>query len=657
MTKTIFRLSAAALAIAATTAPATAQTLAEDAKAFGTREYVLSADLAPDGSKLMLLTGEADTRIVAKSFPMDGSDPTVFLFSEGTEDTIDWCRFSDAEMLVCASSGSEEWQDTRLGWSRLLAVSADGKSAPQPLGDRTRSTQRGFRQSDGQVLDFLPGENSILMARQYVADRKRTGSRLGVSKEGLAIERINLSNMKSDPIENADEEAAFFLSDGEGHVRIRRVDEMRYDNLTGRSTYFYRKKGEKKWEPLTTTTNEDGFFPIAIVDREDAVYGLQRTGGRDALYKMALDGSGTTTLVARHERNDIDGVVRLGRGLPIIGYSYADTASRVKYFEPAMLNLQDQLQKALPDTPLVSFHAASADGSKLLLSAESDRDAGHLYLLDRDTLQMEKITPVRPLLVDRQLAEQKPVSLKARDGAAIPSYLTLPPGKEATNLPLVVLPHGGPAARDVWGFDWLAQFLAARGYAVVQPNFRGSSGYGEEWQNENGFRNWRQAVADIEDSARSLIADGAVDADRVAIAGWSYGGYAALLGAAESPDLYKATIAIAPVTSLDALIDEAQYFTNEQMVKTMIGSGDHLRTGSPVRRAADIQAPVLLVHGDRDTTVLVDHSLEMRDKLSGAGKQVKLLRYEDLDHGLEGSDARTEMLTEIGALLDRTIGS
>jgi dipeptidyl aminopeptidase/acylaminoacyl peptidase len=220
----------------------------------------------------------------------------------------------------------------------------------------------------------------------------------------------------------------------------------------------------------------------------------------------------------------------------------------------------------------------------------------------------------------------------------------------------VILPHGGPSARDFWGFDWLSQFLAARGYAVLQPEYRGSAGFGDAWLNENGFRNWRTSIGDIAASAKWLAAEGIADPQRMAIFGWSYGGYAALQSAATEPSLYKAVIAVAPVTDLALLKEEARNFTNGQIVEDEIGSGPHVADGSPVRHAADIAAPVLLVHGDLDSNVNFEQSQKMESALKDAGKQCELIRFKGLDHQLNDSDARAEMLTRAGELLERTIG-
>jgi dipeptidyl aminopeptidase/acylaminoacyl peptidase len=259
---------------------------------------------------------------------------------------------------------------------------------------------------------------------------------------------------------------------------------------------------------------------------------------------------------------DIDDVVRSGDGQRVIGYTYAEDYRHTVYFDPEYKALSSALSNALPNHPDVTFVNASADGAKVLLFAGSDRDPGRYYLFNKTTKSLGQLMAVRPNLEGRTLAQVKPISYSAADGTVVPAYLTLPPGKDAKNLPAIVMPHGGPSARDEWGFDWLPQFLAARGYAVIQPQYRGSGGFGDAWMAQNGFKGWRTSIGDISAAARYLAKQGIADPSRIAIVGWSYGGYAALQSAATEPSLYRAVVAIAPVSDLALLKTEAQNYTS-----------------------------------------------------------------------------------------------
>ncbi|MES2135597.1 MAG: hypothetical protein V4502_00880 [Pseudomonadota bacterium] len=193
-----------------------------------------------------------------------------------------------------------------------------------------------------------------------------------------------------------------------------------------------------------------------------------------ALYTIKLDGSGAERLIAAIPRVDIDDVVRFGDGQKVIGYTYSEDRTQRVYFDPEFDSLANALSRALPKSPIVEFVDSSHDGRRLLIFAGSDTDPGRYYLFDRDKKTLTPAMIERPELEGRTLATVKSIKIPGSGGASIPAYLTLPPGKEARGLPAVVLPHGGPSARDYWGFDWLPQFLAARGYAVLQPEYRGS---------------------------------------------------------------------------------------------------------------------------------------------------------------------------------------
>jgi dipeptidyl aminopeptidase/acylaminoacyl peptidase len=496
----------------------------------------------------------------------------------------------------------------------------------------------------------------VLMERTYMPEAYKMNTRLVRDKQGLGVDRIELPSLKSSTVESAKDGASAFMSDGRGNVRMMTTAETAAAGsvLSGKFKYHFRPSGSKDWQVLGEydASSETGITPRAIDADSDSAYVLKPLNGRDALYRMKLDGSGAETLIAQDQAVDIDDVVRFGHGQRVIGYTYATEQRHTIYFDPEFKKLSESLGKALPNQPLVYFAGSSADGNKLLLFAGGDTIPGGYYLFDRKTRSLNELALARPELEGKPLAAVRPISYSAADGTQIPAYLTLPPGKEAKGLPAVVLPHGGPSARDEWGFDWLAQFLAARGYAVIQPNYRGSAGYGEAFQNDNGFKNWQQAIGDINAAARYLASSGVADPKRVAIVGWSYGGYAALQSVVVDPGLYKSAVAIAPVTDLTLFKQDSRNFGKSMLVREYIGSGENVVAGSPLRQAEKIKVPVLLVHGDLDSNVSISHS----DKMASALPQAEFIRFKGLDHYLNDSAARVEMLTKMGELLDRTIG-
>jgi dipeptidyl aminopeptidase/acylaminoacyl peptidase len=263
---------------------------------------------------------------------------------------------------------------------------------------------------------------------------------------------------------------------------------------------------------------------------------------------------------------------------------------------------------------------------------------------------------VRSALEGIKLAKVKPITYPAADGTAVPGYLTLPPGIDSPKgLPAIVLPHGGPSARDEWGFDWLAQYYASRGYAVLQPNFRGSAGYGDAWLKENGFKSWRTAIGDVLDAGHWLVAQGIADPAKLCVLGWSYGGYAALQSAVVEPGFFKAVVAIAPVTDLEELKEEWHHWSNFYLTRVEIGDGPHVREGSPARNADKIKVPVLMFQGTLDRNVSVKQSRLMDARLENTGVKHELVLFEGLDHYLEDSNARAEMLRKSNEFMQAAI--
>ncbi|HEU5285054.1 MAG TPA: S9 family peptidase, partial [Sphingomicrobium sp.] len=630
-----------------------------DAAAFGARESVDAVDLSPDGSKVLYLTPGPSRNTFAVIGDLSTGQFQKVVGSDGEPESLRWCNFASMKRMVCRFTGlAESTGIDLLSFSRLIALDADG-SNPKLLGQVGSFYDEHVRIYDGRIIDWLiDSDGVVLMNRLYMPEETKIQSLVKQTKKGFGVDKIDVTTLRRQPVEGP-REAADYVTDGRGSVRLMSILDTRHSGmLTGELKYSYRTKSSRDWKPLHTVRNiqDPDFVPLAIDADSDSLYVLKKRGGRYALHALRLDGSMAETLVAEHPRVDIDDVVRFGDGQRVIGYTYADEKRATVYFDPEFKMLAASLSKVLPNLPLVYFVDSSRDGRKLLIFAGSDTDPGRYYIFDRDKKTLTEGMHARPELSGRTLAAVKAVTIPASDGAQIPAYLTLPPGKDPKGLPAIVLPHGGPSARDEWGFDWLPQFLAGRGYAVLQPNYRGSAGYGDSWLKENGFRSWRTSIGDISASARWLSSQGIADPQKLAIVGWSYGGYAALQSAATDPALYKAVVAVAPVTDLALLKEDTRNTVVEELVNRFVGSGPHVAEGSPLRNPGAINAPVLLVHGDKDSNVRVWHSQKMHDALRGAGRQSELLKFKDLDHQLEDPAARTQMLTRIGDLLQRTIG-
>lgn len=627
------------------------------AAAFGAREAVQDISLSPDGTHVAyVVPSQGRGSAVLVSDIVNGGDAKTVMSTQEQGARIAGCSWSAVERIVCTITVVSDTGAQRLLFTRLIAVNRDGTQLKM-VSSRESQTALGLMQNGGTIIDWTGGKGDgwALITRAFVPEYS-TGTRLAQTKEGLGVDRINTLTLQREHVEQPRATAVEYIADGAGHVRIMGT-RGEGSNGYARDTisYSYRRKGEKGWTKLSDVTLtgvlENGFNPYAVDAASDAVYGFERIKGTRALVRVALDGSNKREILFSRPDVDAAGLVQVGRQHRVVGVSYVTDRREVKLFDPVLQQTLASLGKALPKSPILSVVDASADENRLLIFAGSDVDAGQYYVFDRKTRELNAVLPVRPQLDGVALSPVKAITYKAADGTTIPGYLTLPPSGAAKNLPAIVLPHGGPGARDEWGFDWLAQYFAHQGYAVLQPNFRGSTGYGDAWFQKNGFQSWRTAVGDVNDAGRYLLSSGIAAPGKLGVVGWSYGGYAALQSSVLDPDLFKAIVAIAPVTDLNMVREEARFYSNFPQVSAMIGNGAHVREGSPLQNAAQIKAPVLLIHGDKDDNVGVSESRAMAGKLRGAGKKVDYVEFAGLNHQLDDAAARTELLSKSDAFL------
>jgi len=328
----------------------------------------------------------------------------------------------------------------------------------------------------------------------------------------------------------------------------------------------------------------------------------------------------------------------------------------VTYVDSELRDLQVALGEAFGGQR-INLVSWSRDRQKFIVRAEGAGNPGSYFLFDRQRGSADQLADTYPNIPRENVATPQVISYTARDGLEIPAILTLPPGGEVDNLALVVLPHGGPEAHDTVNFNWMAQFIASRGYAVLQPNFRGSSGYGAAFF-EAGHGKWgREMQWDISDGVLDLIDQGVVDPDRVCIVGFSYGGYAALAGATFTPELYRCVVAGAPISDIPQMMawdrERSSYYSWGLRYWQDIIGDDYtlLREISPALHAENVRAPVLLFHGTDDTVVAFEQSLIMQRALSAAGKDVELVTLDGDDHWLSTGPTRIQMLTELERFL------
>jgi dipeptidyl aminopeptidase/acylaminoacyl peptidase len=393
---------------------------------------------------------------------------------------------------------------------------------------------------------------------------------------------------------------------------------------------------------------------IPAASEKSLVMTNQKTG-RFGLYEFDWSSGEIGKVVYENPAVDIDDFTLTEDGREVEAVFYTDDRPQVEWFDPTLKEIQREIDEALPGR-MNLIVSASQDRRKVIVRTLTPADPGAYFLYDRPQEQMSRLATPYEALKGRKLSAVTAVRYKARDGLEIPAYLTLPEGREPRNLPLIILPHGGPYARDRLGFDWWAQFLANRGYAILQPNFRGSSGYGKEFL-EKGFGQWGRAMQDdLTDGVQWLAREGMVDAKRVCIAGGSYGGYAALMGAILTPEQYRCAISWAGVTDLDQMLqyDKMQsYSISFRRWRDRVHGEDRqdLDRFSPLKLAGRIGIPVLAMHGTEDDNVPIHQGRAFSKAARKAGKNVEYLEFEGAGHQIEKSADRIRFLTAIEAFL------
>jgi dipeptidyl aminopeptidase/acylaminoacyl peptidase len=349
-----------------------------------------------------------------------------------------------------------------------------------------------------------------------------------------------------------------------------------------------------------------------------------------------------------------------GRRLVLVRY----VDHYIKYFYPnpddPIASVHKRLRATFPEDD-VSITSATQDDRLVVAHLSGDREPGRFIVVDTRAMRATHSLAARRWLDPKDLAEMTPIQLKVRDGTPIDGYLSLPPTGPQKNLPLVVLVHGGPAVQDVWGFDPEVQILATHGYAVLQVNFRGSSGFGRDFEAASAQRWGLEMQDDVTDATRWAIAEGIADPARVCIYGGSYGAYAALTGVYREPNQYRCAIGYAGVydlTLFDTRGDVPRRWFGRTFVAKEIGTDEaDLRARSPVNHADEIKAAVLLIHGGLDQRAPLEHAKRMRAALKRAGNEPEWLYEADEGHGFFGEKNRLAVYERILDFLDRHIGS
>lgn len=467
-----------------------------------------------------------------------------------------------------------------------------------------------------------------------------------------SVKRVDLATGDAKLVEHARDDVWDWYADEHGVVRAG----IAYDG--NRWTVWYRDRPEEKLRAVR------GKFPKdddSTVDRfifrggNSWIVTNERTG-RFGLYKYDLNTGTLGAPLFENSKVDLDDVLYDAVTGEVSAVSYNDERPRIEWLKPDMKTLQARLDQALPGKVNVTTDWSQYEQRVLVWSGGAS-DPGRYFLLDRNKSEMHAVVDPYPAIDPDQLAPVKPVAYRARDGLEIPAYLTLPRGNSAKNLPLILFPHGGPYYRDDGTYDAIAQFFASRGYAVLQPEFRGSTGYGKDFVSR-GYGQWGKTMQDdLDDGVDWLAKSGQIDPKRVCIVGASYGGYAAMWGAIRNPDRYRCAASWAGVSDLAAMLkydkktfSATRYFKQWRSKVSGEGKAD-LAAVSPINFAGQVKIPIFIAHGEQDDNVLPRQSHLMVDGLTKAGANVTSAFYKDSGHDWGSSADFEDWLKRMDAFL------
>ena len=656
----------AALAAAMTSHGAAAQTL-PPVEAFGRLPFVSQVQLSPDGKHfagIQSLNGKPAAVIYAVD---SNADPQVFASDNWTVASVHWVKNDRVVMFTKTSKPIPFGEDPNLyTWYRAISLEVGGTDWTQLFGRNNDSVIANS--STAVIVDKdIADSDSIYMPLWTRPHSDRSDNDPSAQHEGgyrdyrMSLYRVDVRTGIARVVNDGSLYPGYWVTDGQGTV-VGRVDQTRtplVDHL-----YLYNNGSWNKVRDFDARADAGANVFGLTFDGKSLAVAEVNADGRDVLGTLDRTTGASMAPLFSDSTYDIAGAMTDDWTGRVIGAAVMRDRMAYSFFEPTHQAVQDAVAHLFPDEDAHPI-SMTLDRSKAVVAVEAPDQPRTYYLYDVAGHTTQKLASEYPDLKPRDLSQVTAYPYKARDGLDIPAYLTMPVGRPTKNLPVVVMPHGGPDGRDGVRFDWWAQFLANRGYAVFQPNFRGSKGYGKAF-NDAGHKQWGLKMQDdITDGVKKLIADGIADPKRICIVGASYGGYAALAGATFTPDLYACAVSVSGPSDLARMLvaERAAYGEHSQTVSfwhSRIGdeSADaaQLNATSPALHADQVHIPVLLMHGKLDTTVPIAQSEEERDALRKAGKAVEFVTFEGDDHYLNLAEDRILMLRTLETFLKAHIG-
>jgi dipeptidyl aminopeptidase/acylaminoacyl peptidase len=637
---------------------------APTAAQFGALPAISHVHLSPDGQYFSAIE-PVDGRPTVVVFKIGDPNTKPIIFADPGSFAVD-SRWVNNDRLICFVYGNvHDLGESDLSRyhrrTRSIAVSISGKD---PVVLLKKNSQVFYaNRSTGDVVDLDTTNRDLVYieAYQWGSLTSYTDTKLQQDSANNNLFSVNVENGDVSRVADGNEFTQQWFMDGAGHVlaRIDQGKDLQY------SLYIYDHGVPRLAKTMEGAHGEDSGFMGVTADNASLVAEYYRDGDKNGVHAFPLAGSAFGATLFSNPTYDAGDLIYDDWTGRAIGVQFQDDKTESVYFDPARQKLQQKLEAALPGQT-VTIVSVDQKGVNVLVASEDSQHPETFWLFSTATHQLNALATAYPQLQPADLGEMKPYPYTARDGLDIHAYLTLPPGKAPHDLPVVVFPHGGPASRDALGFDWWAQSMASQGYAVLQPNFRGSSGYGYRFERAGDGEWGRKMQDDVSDGVKKLIADGIADPKRVCIVGASYGGYSALAGVTFTPELYACGVSYAGISSVTNLLGNTAMETGEQSssvatwrqrLGAAADSPKALQDISPASHPEKVQVPVLLLHSSRDNTVPLSQSDLENTALANAGKKSQFITIDGDDHYLNLATTRERVLDEINKFLAANIAN
>ncbi|MGZ5194078.1 MAG: prolyl oligopeptidase family serine peptidase [Ramlibacter sp.] len=631
-------------------------------EAFFQNPTIARARISPDARHVAYLMGSPTQR--TQLVVLDTEKLTMKVVAGFTDSDIGSVQWVNEKRLVFTVDDHQRAVGDRYWGPGLFAVDADG-SEFRPLVDIQWRIGQDMSAASRKVLD----PNVRLLATMHGKDSDDilvTHPQYTVAREfdALTVLRLDTRTGHSETLSRP-AKSWVWASDAQNVPRAT----ASYDG--DRAALHYLDPATKEWTKLAEwdRVRGGGIYPLAFTP--DGTLYVRAHNGRDTsgiyrydIAKKALDAE---PVLSAKGYDFVGGLIQDRTG--VLGIRYATDALGTVWLDDRLKKLQARLDARLPGTINIIDIPYRGEVPFVVVHVFSDVQPGMVLLYNTQTDKLMRMGTALPAIDPQKMAHRNLVHYKARDGLDIPAWLTLPPGAKADQkLPMVVLVHGGPWARSpYWEWEADSQFLASRGYAVLEPEFRGSTGFGSK-HFKAGWKQWGLAMQnDIADGTRWALAQGTADPARVCIAGASYGGYAALMGLVNDPDLYRCGIEWAGVTDIDLMYsisvftsdtsDDAKRFDMPIMIGDRVKDAQQLKATSPLEQAARIKQPLLMAYGGSDRRVPIEHGTKFRDAVQKTNADVEWIEYREEGHGWLLVKNRVDFWTRVEKFLDRNIGA